>query len=368
MQQIKIYPLSLTLKSPFKTAHGTTMQRPITLVAITLTNGLTGYGEIQSFIDDQYVPETHMQSLQMVQRTARQLISLDFDTPQMVSNWLTNSSHLSFAKAAVEMAFWDAYGKQVKQPLWSMIGGQEKQIAVSSVIGIQDSWQQTQAVANNLIGQGYQRIKIKIDQQTDITSIKKLLAQFPEQMFSLDANASWSIDDIARLKTLDHAGLALIEQPFPASAWFEHKSVQQQLDQLQLSLDESLNGLADVKRAITEQTTRALTIKQGKLGGINQAHQAINLATKAKLNPWIGGMLGSGLGRAVDLALASLPGANQVPADSAQFDHYFEADIGLDLPYVHQGCLPLPERNGIGVAIDWQTVAKYLIHEPIVYQ
>lgn len=218
MQQIKIYPLSLTLKSPFKTAHGTTLQRPITLVAITLTNGVTGYGEIQSFIDDQYVPETHMQSLQMVQRMARQLISLDFDTPQMVSNWLTNSSHLSFAKSAVEMAFWDAYGKQVKQPLWSMIGGQEKQIAVSSVIGIQDSWQQTQAVANNLIGQGYQRIKIKIDQQTDITSIKKLLAQFPEQMFSLDANASWSIDDIARLKTLDHAGLALIEQPFPASA------------------------------------------------------------------------------------------------------------------------------------------------------
>ena len=368
MKEIKIYPLALMMKSPFKTAHGTTLKRPLTLVAITLMNGITGYGEIQSFADDQYAPETHAQSLSVVRRLSKDLLTRHFETPFAVATWLANQTNQSFAKAAIEMAFWDAYGKQVQQPLWTMLGGQQQQIAVSSVVGMQTNWQQTSHLVYKLNQQGYQRIKIKINQQTNITAIRQLVAEFPKQMFSLDANASWATTDIERLKALDQAGLALIEQPFQANAWTEHQVAQQQLTQLQLSLDESLNSLADVNYAIASRTTRALTIKQGKLGGIASARQAIMSATQAHLNPWIGGMLGSGLGRAVDLALASLPGANQVPADSAQFDHYFEADIGENLPYVQQGTLPLPAENGIGVSIDWPTVAKYLVHEPIIYQ
>nr|WP_282556350.1 o-succinylbenzoate synthase [Weissella fangxianensis] len=368
VKKVEIYPLALMMKSPFKTAHGTTLKRPLTLVAITLMNGITGYGEIQSFADNQYAPETHLQSLSVVKRLSEKLLSRYFDTPFAVATWLANQADQSFAKAAIEMAFWDAYGKQIQQPLWTMLGGQQHRIAVSSVVGMQTNWQQTSHLVSNMNQQGYQRIKIKIDQQTDIPAIRQLVAEFPDQMFSLDANASWSMTDIERLKALDRAGLALIEQPFQANDWTEHKFAQQQLTQLQLSLDESLNSLADAKYAIANQTTRALTIKQGKLGGIASARQAIMSATQAQLNPWIGGMLGSGLGRAVDLALASLPGANQVPADSAQFDHYFAADIGKNLPYVQQGTLPLPAENGIGVSIDWPTVTKYLVHEPIVYQ
>ena len=86
------------------------------------------------------------------------------------------------------------------------------------------------------------------------------------------------------------------------------------------------------------------------------------------MTPWIGGMLGTGLGRAVDLILASLPGTNTIPADSAQFDHYYETDIATDLPYVKKGYLPVPLQDGIGVTLNWQAIKQCLIHEPIVYQ
>ena len=137
---------------------------------------------------------------------------------------------------------------------------------------------------------------------------------------------------------------------------------------MKLSLDESLNDLTDVKRAIDQHTTAALTLKQGKLGGITQTKKAIQLANQSQVTPWIGGMLGTGLGRAVDLILASLPGANTIPADSSQFDHYYEADIVDDLPYVKNGYLPVPVNVGIGVTLNWQIIGQCLISEPIVYQ
>ncbi|WP_240006066.1 o-succinylbenzoate synthase [Weissella sagaensis] len=368
IQKIKLYPLMLTLKSPFKTAHGTTKHRPITLVAVQLTTGVVGYGEIQSFADSQYVNETHQQSLIMVQKLSKLLIDQTFDRPEDGAAWLASKTTLSFAKAAIEMALWDAYGKQTQQSLATLLGGQIKQVTVSKAIGMQVDWEMTQQLVIDAIAKGYQRIKIKINQTTDLQMVAALVKDFPNQMFSLDANAAWNSDRLADLQLLDQAGLAMIEQPYAATAWLKHQQTQEKLSQLKLSLDESLNNLTDVKRAIAHHTTAALTLKQGKLGGITQTKTAIQLTNQSQMTPWIGGMLGTGLGRAVDLILASLPGANTIPVDSAQFDHYYETDIADNLPYVKDGYLPVPVNAGIGVTLNWRTINHCLISEPIVYQ
>ncbi|CAM4298808.1 o-succinylbenzoate synthase [Weissella hellenica] len=368
IKKIKLYPLVLTLKTPFKTAHGTTSQRPITLVAVQLTTGIVGYGEIQSFADSQYVNETHHQSALMVQKLSKLLIGQTFIRPEDAAEWLAAKTTLSFAKAAIEMAIWDAYGKQTHQSLTTLLGGQSKRVAVSQAIGMQEDWQSTQQLVIEAIAQGYQRIKIKINQATNLQLVADLVKAFPNQMFSLDANAAWTADRLADLQRLDQAGLAIIEQPYATTAWEKHRQTQARLAQLKLSLDESLNDLTDVKRAIDQHTTAALTLKQGKLGGIMQTKKAIQLANQSQVTPWIGGMLGTGLGRTVDLILASLPGANTIPTDSSQFDHYYEADIVDDLPYVKNGYLPVPVNVGIGVTLNWQIIGQCLISEPIVYQ
>ena len=147
----------------------------------------------------------------------------------------------------------------------------------------------------------------------------------------------------------------MIEQPFATDAWQAHQIAQQQLTQLHISLDESLNDLADITRGLA--IADAFTLKQAKLGGIWPTLQAIHQISVVDKIPWIGGMLSSGVGRAVDLALASLPATRQVPVDSSSASRYFERDIVLAQPEIVAGRLPVPSAPGLGVTIDWSAVA-----------
>ena len=354
IERIELRPLMLRLKQPFKTAHDVTYDRPLTLVAMTV-DGVIGYGDVQSFIDHSYASESHAESITEIERLAPILLGEDFATPADIANWLAEQSTLSFAKAGLEMAFYDAYGKATHQSLQQMIGGTASEIAVGIAIGIADTEMALMTSVEKAVDQGYRRIKLKIDSQTDLQMLKMVISQFPHQQFSVDANASWQPADFARLQQLETAGIFMIEQPFAIDDWQAHQQAQARL-QMHISLDESLNELADVKRALADQTADAFTIKQAKIGGITAAKTAIELALVAGKLPWLGGMLSSGLGRAVDAALASILGANSIPSDNSQADRYFERDIILDAPVLHAGLLPVPTEPGIGVALDWEAI------------
>lgn len=354
IEQIELRPLTLRLTQPFKTAHDVTYNRPLTLIAIT-ADGVTGYGDVQSFIDHSYAPESQAESLAEIERLVPMLLGEGFETPADMANWLAAHSNLSFAKAGLEMAFYDAYGKAMHQSLQQLIGGTASEIAVGIAIGIADTEMALMTSVENAVSQGYRRIKLKIDSQTDLEMLKTVISQFPNQQFSVDANASWQSTDFARLQQLEGAGIFMIEQPFATDSWQAHQEAQAKL-QMHISLDESLHNLADVRRAIAEQTADAFTIKQAKIGGITAAKTAIELLLADNRLPWLGGMLSSGLGRAVDAALASLPGANIIPSDNSQADRYFEQDIILHAPMLDAGQLPVPTEPGIGVTLDWDAI------------
>lgn len=370
IEHITVYPIALTLKHPFKTAHGLTTQRPITLIKIMLSNHNWGIGEVQSFADTAYVAETQALSQQNLTQILPKLIGLEFKEPSELIKKLANLTPYSFVKAAIEMAIYDVYGKITEQSLQMMIGGQGRAVKVGRAIGLQSDNHILQNKVDDYVNQGYERIKLKIDKATDLAKLAQLIQRYPQVYFSLDANGSWHQNDISKIMYLDQMGISLLEQPFGEKELALHYQVQNNLKQLKLSLDESINSLVDVKNVLTKYQhpiTRALTIKQGKLGGITAAKAAINMAEQYQTMAWIGGMLTTGVGRAVDLALSSLPTVHNFPGDNGSNADYFENDIINEPLSVIDGKMQVPDQPGLGVSLNWSQINEALVADIKMY-
>ena len=353
IEALEMIPISLRLKQTFKTAHSTTKNRPLTLVKLTVSHSATGkktigIGEIQSFADFSYTLENQSVSREIVKTVIEPVIqTLNFATPQEFSEKLARLTPFgSFAKAGVEMAVWDAIGKLTNRSLSQMIGGTKQSVPVGTVL---DLTADTSDI-KNAIDKGYQRIKIKIDAKSvDKQNLIARLSDFPNQQFSLDANSSFNRQTAEMFRQLPE-NVAFIEQPFAENDFVNHAFFQKKTKHL-LSLDESINSLDDIHTMIALHAAKAVTIKQAKIGGITAAIAAIQLASHAGIKPWIGGMLSSNLGRAVDLALASLSDIT-FAGDISESSRYFEHDITVDQFKITQGLMAVPTKNGLGVTLD----------------
>lgn len=352
VKKLMTWPIQLTLNQPFKTAHGTTTIRSLTLVQLTIYDDVTqqtatGYGEIQSFADYHYTLETQKTSQDIVDTLIKPVIGTwQFTGPSDFAMQLERVTPFgSFAKAGVEMAVWDAVGKLTQQSLQQMLGGVKPEVTVGIALGMPV----TDQAIRTAIQQGYRRIKLKLDgQSSDIPALRNWLARYPNQQFSLDANCSFDRETAEKLKALPD-NVLFIEQPFGAHDFVQHAALQGTIKQ-PISLDESINSLADVETTIALHAASAVTIKQGKIGGITAAVRAIKLLHQAGFQPWIGGMLSSNLGRGVDLALASLPEIN-LPSDISASSRYFQSDITTTDLQVTDGLMTVPTAPGIGMTL-----------------
>ncbi len=356
IEQITVWPLQLTLRTPFMTAHGTTSLRPLQLIELKMASGDCGYGEVQAFADQAYAKQDQRSARQELAKVLPRLVGQTVNQPDEFQKGLNGLT--AFAKAAVEMALWDAYGKVKQQSLAQLLAVSQLSVPVSAAIGIQT--QQVRAL-NQVIRQGYQRVKIKaVDPQTALTLIKAVKQHYPHQMVSLDANAAWPNQPatVSWLRAMEKAGLALIEEPVHDTTLHEFHQLQGQFQQLKISLDESLTNLRSVEEALQVDAAAAYTLKQGKLGGVTDTLKAITAILQANRLPFIGGMLASGLGRSLDLVLAAKAGYPPFPADVGASDHYFEKDIIKERLTIHDGRMNLPTEPGLGVTIDWTNVAN----------
>ncbi|GMA69151.1 o-succinylbenzoate synthase [Leuconostoc litchii] len=352
IKRISLIPISLELLHPFKTAHHTVKNRPLTIVVMQVLdqfNGqiVKGYGEVQSFDDFSYASENQYVSREVLKTLLLpQLKRYSFSNPESFSAYLNQlTPFASFAKAALEMAVWDALGKFTQQSLQQMIHGQGKEVAVGLAVGLTDQ------LDFNLV-QKYQRIKIKIDGRTnDFKALSQLLERYPKQRFSIDANSSFTIDNMKQADDLPD-NIDFIEQPFGETDFVEHAKMQAEIKK-NISLDESVNNISDVYTMLQCRSANALTVKQGKIGGISNALLAIRLVSK----PWIGGMLTSGLGRSVDLALSSLPKI-AFPGDISDSLRYFQDDIIKEHLTVENGTIKVPNNYGIGATMDFDVISN----------
>ncbi|CAH1852038.1 o-succinylbenzoate synthase [Convivina praedatoris] len=363
IQSIRLIPVALPLVNQFVTAQAQLVKRPLTLVEMTVwdtvTNTMvTGYGEVQSFSTPNYASEIQNNSLWAIEKwLGPQLLGKSIANPQEFEIQLNQViPSYSFAKAGLALAFWDCVGKLKGQSLAQMLGGQISTVAVGIAIGQQETWAKTTEAVIGAIEQGYGRIKLKIaGQNWQFNELIELINHFPNQDFSLDANASLSWEQGIALQKLPE-NVKFVEQPFANGDFIEHAHLQKKL-RIALSLDESVNHLTDVKTMIACRSARLLTLKIGKIGGLLAAQEAIDLLKKGQLQAWVGGMFTSGLGRSADLALAScLP--NAYPADISDTKRYFQYDLIQEKLTVQQGNIAVPQQAGLGVSINWHNVSK----------
>ncbi len=273
------------------------------------------------------------------------------------------------AVASVEMALWDLMAKLKQQPLFKALEGRKTEVQVGVSIGIQPSIRSLVEKVARHIAEGYRRVKIKIRPGYDIDPVRAIRERFPDFPLQVDANSAYTLEDVALLKQLDVFNLLLIEQPLGYDDIYDHAKLQQQLS-TPICLDESIRSLDDARKAIDIDACRSINIKPGRLRGLHCSQKVHDLCVEEKIPVWCGGMLETGIGRAFNVALASLPGFT-LPGDISASKYYFKKDIiTKEFELSRNGTLEVPRQAGIGVQLDEtffeaHTVSKHIFKGPV---
>lgn len=347
----------LPLVEPFETSRERFETRLIPLVALT-AEGLTGWGEVVAADVPIYSYETV--------ETARHVMR-DFLAPAVLASPIAGLSELAarfavftghnMAKAGIELAYADLAAQREGVSLVTMFGGTRQQVPVGVSLGIQPRLTDLLDRVDRFVGLGYQRIKLKIKPGWDLDIVAAVRRRYPALLLSVDANAAYSLADRARLRQLDAFNLLMIEQPFDGDDLVDHAELQAELATA-ICLDESITGLRRAQHALQLGACRSINIKVGRVGGYAQAFAIHDLCVARGVPVWCGGMLESGIGRAHNIALASLPGFVW-PGDISASSRYFTRDlITPPVTVTSQGVIDVRTGIGLGYDIDLDYLAQ----------
>ena len=255
------------------------------------------------------------------------------------------------AKAGLELAFMDLLAQVNEQSLSALIGGELKRVNVGVSLGIQPTISRLLERVDRYLGLGYQRIKLKIKPGWDLDVVDEVRRKYPQILLSVDANSAYRFDDADLLKQLDQFSLLMIEQPLQHDDLMDHARLQEMLT-TSLCLDESIVNLRQAKMALELDSCRIINIKIGRVGGYSEALGIHDLCLSRKIPVWCGGMLESGIGRAHNIALASLRGFS-LPGDISASSRYFERDIiSPEVVVAEDGTVAVPDGKGLGFEVD----------------
>ncbi len=360
INQINLYLLRMNLRTPFETSFGRILTRDGILIE-AFSEDLVGYGECVADRDPGYSYETSATAWQMLQ---------DFLIPAILDRDLTSAAdlqeHLAFvrghqmAKAGLEMALWDLLGKSQGRSLRDLLGGARLEVAVGVSVGIQPSPQELLEVVQGYLDDGYQRVKIKIKPGRDVAETRLVREAFPGLRLQVDANSAYTLETAAALRPMDDLDLLLIEQPLYEDDLWDHSRLQAQFA-TPICLDESILSQRHARQALEMGACRVINIKAGRVGGLDQARAIHNLCYEKGVPVWCGGMLETGVGRASNLALASLPGFT-LPGDISASDRYYEEDITHERFVLDPGStIRVPDLPGLGVTINEEALHRAAI-------
>lgn len=353
LEHIELREIELPLKSPFETSFGRTTRRRILILRVFDHDGASGYGECVAsegpFFNHETIDTAWLITSQYI---APLLASTTWDNAAQVNDVLAPIRENRMAKAAVEAAIWDLEAKLAGKPLWQHIGGTRKEIPCGVSIGLQTSTEALIERVRTEVESGYQRIKIKIKPGKDVHLAEAVRKQFPDITLSVDANSAYRLEtDLPLLKKLDDYNLLMIEQPLTPGDLVDHSKLQREL-RTPLCLDESILCLANARHAHELGACRIINIKLGRVGGFTEAKAIQAFAQQHDMPVWCGGMLESGIGRAHNIALSTLPGFT-LPGDVSASARYWEADI-IEPPVTvsSAGTIKAPTGAGIGFEVN----------------
>jgi len=359
---IVLREIQMTLLRPFTTSFGQTLQRRIVLVEIR-AEGLSGWGECTAGEHPFFSEETTDTAWLMLQQELAPALALSNpDHAGKCPEIFRAVRGHRMAKAALENAVWDLEAQMREVPLAMLLGGTRRSIVCGVSIGIQPSIEETLERVEEEIAAGYRRVKLKCKPGWDVNMLEAVRERWPAMVLSCDANSAYRLRDADHLTTFDRFGLLMIEQPLWADDFYFHSMLQKRLETA-ICLDESIRNRRDALAAIGMGSCRIINLKLGRVGGFSEAIGIHNAAQERGIPVWCGGMLESGVGRAHNVALSSLPNFT-LPGDVSASRRYWAEDIvEPEIEVSSQGEIGIPEKPGRGYEVRLELIDRLTVRK-----
>ncbi len=348
IERIELNFMRLPYVHFFETSFGRSYDRTFIIIRV-YEAGLVGYGECVAEEHPLYSGETT--------ETAWHILK-DFLVPLVFNRGIVEPEDYyqackifrgnQMAKAGLELALWDLKAKKQSVPLNKLYGGVRDEISAGVSVGIEDSLPELLSRIESYLSQGYERIKIKIKPGWDLDVCRAIREKYPDLLLQSDANGGYEPELTETLRKLDAFNLLMIEQPFPPYDLWEHSQLQKKMT-TPLCLDESIISFESTKAALEMGSCRIINIKVGRVGGIVEARKIHDYCERYEVGVWCGGMLESGIGRAHNLHIATLPNF-KYPNDLSASARYYQEDL-IEPPIIlsRPGYVRVPDGPGIGV-------------------
>jgi len=350
----------------FETSFGRTTERRILLVTVH-ADGLEGWGECVAGEHPFYSSESVETAWYALSRyLAPSVVGKQVEHAADVKQLFPGVRRHTMAKGALENAVWDAESIEKQIPLWKLLGGSRTELPCGVSIGIQDSPEQLLEKIETELDAGYQRIKLKCKPGWDLKILERVRAKWPTITLSVDANSAYTTKDFDHLKQFDQFNLLMIEQPLWNDDFYFHASLQKQL-KTALCLDEAIHHARDAQAAAELGACRIINIKVGRVGGFSEAIAVHDVCKKYDIPVWCGGMLETGIGRAHNIALSTLPNFT-LPGDVSASKRYWKEDIiEPEVTVSAKGFIDFdPSKSGRGYEIRKDLIEKLTVRKEVV--
>lgn len=351
----------MPFKQAFSTSRWTLTHKDAIVIEATSADGLTGWGECVALAYPDYCYEsTAINALVIRDYLVPLILGRDFADAQGFCEAMAAVAGHRMAKAGLESAFWDLSARARGLSLAQMIGGVRERVDVGVSVSVHETPQALMRTVEGYLQEGYQRVKLKIKPGKDVAEAALIRRTHPDLLLQVDGNAAYTLDHVEHLAGLDDLGLLLIEQPLGNEDIIDHAQLQQRL-RTPVCLDESILSVDDARKALSIQACRIINIKPGRVGGIRESIRIHDLCRAQDIPVWMGGMFETGIGRALNVAVASLPGF-VLPGDISASSKYFEEDI-VETPFVLNGdsTLTVPSGPGLGIEVNREILARYTV-------
>jgi o-succinylbenzoate synthase len=336
---VELLRARVPLKRPFTTSFGTSSFKDCVLVRAVCDDGVEGWGECTAMEEPRYSGEW-IEGAWLVLRD--QLI------PAAFAGRRARIRGHPMAEAALEVARTDLELRRKGVSLAAHIGGVRDRVPCGVSLGIEDRLGDLLELVGRFTAAGYRRVKLKIEPGRDVEVVRAVREAFPDTPLSVDANAAYTEETADPILALDELGLEYVEQPLGEDDLLGHIRLQQRLA-TPICLDETITSATVARGAIELGACRVINVKLGRVGGLGEALRIHELARAAGVPLWCGGMLETGIGRAANVALASLPGFS-LPGDTSASERYFERDLTEPFVVDPDGTMRVPDGPGIGVS------------------
>lgn len=359
IDRVELRLIQMPLTAPFETSFGVELVEEHIIIRVD-GDGIIGWGECVASEGPWYSYETNKTAWHILQDfLIPQLFKNEMSVPQDFPELAARVRGHNMAKAGLEAALWDWFGKKQNQSLAQMFNAAQQtdsnyqlpeKITVGVSVGLQSSPAALVERVGRFLQEGYTRIKIKIKPGHDVALVRVLRAEYPDIRLQVDANSAYTLADADIFRAMDDANLLLIEQPLSNDDIFQHIKLQREL-KTAICLDESIHSMDDAEAALELAACRIINIKPGRVGGYTEAIKIHDRSAQHNAPVWCGGMLESGIGRAANVAVASLPNF-KLPGDlSASRRYYHEDIVEPEFQVNADGTMRVPTGPGIGVEV-----------------